>query len=200
MKTIRQDAWTPEDDAKLAEIILRHIREGSTQLAAFEEGAQALKRTPAACGYRWNACVRKQFLAAIDFAKLERREHRDERLRHPQGNVDEMEEAQAHVLTWNAVLKFLRQYRRDFMALQNRVKQLERDVDSARMEVEKLRKDKSDLLQRLHDVSDEYQMINEDYKALLEIVDRARKRQLSDLRPITEVTVHISSDNQEEES
>lgn len=89
MKTIRQDAWTPEDDAELAEIILRHIREGSTQLAAFEEGAQALKRTSAACGYRWNACVRKQFLAAIDFAKLERREHRDERLRHPLQQADE---------------------------------------------------------------------------------------------------------------
>ncbi len=197
MKTIRQDAWTPEDDAVLAEIILRHIREGSTQLAAFEEGAEILKRTSAACGYRWNACVRKQFLAAIDFAKLERREHRDERLRHPQGTVGEVGELQTHALTWNEVLKFLRQYRRDFMSLQNRVKQLERDVDAARLEVDKLRKDKVDLSQQLHELSGEYQMINEDYKALLEIVDRARKRQLGDSRFSNDTSLHITGGKDE---
>lgn len=37
MTAVRQDAWSAEDDLILAEITLRHIREGSTQLAAFEE-------------------------------------------------------------------------------------------------------------------------------------------------------------------
>lgn len=78
------------------------------------------------------------------------------------------------------------------MSLQTRVKQLERDVDTARQEVDKLRKDKVDLLQRLHDLSTEYQMINEDYKALLEIVDRARKRQLGEARAVHDVAVHIT--------
>lgn len=37
MTAVRQDAWSTEDDLILAEVTLRHIREGSTQLAAFEE-------------------------------------------------------------------------------------------------------------------------------------------------------------------
>lgn len=37
MTAVRQDAWSAEDDLILAEVTLRHIREGSTQLAAFEE-------------------------------------------------------------------------------------------------------------------------------------------------------------------
>ena len=50
----RQDAWTQDEDLILAEIVLRHIREGSTQLIAFEEVGKKLVRTPAACGFRWN--------------------------------------------------------------------------------------------------------------------------------------------------
>lgn len=37
MTAVRQDAWSPDDDLILAEVTLRHIREGSTQLSAFEE-------------------------------------------------------------------------------------------------------------------------------------------------------------------
>ncbi len=180
MKTMRQDAWTAEDDAKLADIILRHIREGSTQLAAFEEGAQTLTRTAAACGYRWNACVRKQFLEAIDFAKLERKEYREEQLKQQQPEQDSVTDSAPTMVTWNAVMRFLRQYRRDFTALQARVKQLERDTESARSEVDKLRRDKGELLAQLRRLSDEHLVISEDYRSLLSIVDRARRRQLLD--------------------
>ncbi|GAE94123.1 prespore specific transcriptional activator RsfA [Gracilibacillus boraciitolerans JCM 21714] len=37
MAKVRQDAWSHEDDLLLAETVLRHIREGSTQLKAFDE-------------------------------------------------------------------------------------------------------------------------------------------------------------------
>ncbi|MBB6455016.1 RsfA family transcription factor [Salirhabdus euzebyi] len=69
----RQDAWTDEEDVLLAEIVLRFIREGKTQLEAFEEVAKQLSRTPAACGFRWNATVRKQYDKAIQMAKEARR-------------------------------------------------------------------------------------------------------------------------------
>ena len=45
---VRQDAWTDEDDLLLAETVLRHVREGSTQLNAFEEVGDQLNRTSAA--------------------------------------------------------------------------------------------------------------------------------------------------------
>lgn len=69
MTSSRQDAWTHDEDLLLAEIVLRHIREGGTQLAAFEEVGKKLTRTSAACGFRWNSFVRKQYKTGIDLAK-----------------------------------------------------------------------------------------------------------------------------------
>lgn len=73
MKT-RQDAWTEQNDLLLAETVLRHVREGSTQLNAFEEVGDRLNRTSAACGFRWNAVVRQQYEKALDLAKKQRKQ------------------------------------------------------------------------------------------------------------------------------
>ena len=69
MNTTRQDAWSKDEDIMLAETVLRYIREGKTQLEAFKEVAKELSRTSAACGFRWNATIRKQYHNAIQFAK-----------------------------------------------------------------------------------------------------------------------------------
>ena len=68
----RQDAWTEDDDLLLAEVTLRHVREGGTQLSAFEEVGRKLNRTAAACGFRWNSLVRKKYEAAIRIAKAQK--------------------------------------------------------------------------------------------------------------------------------
>lgn len=70
---VRQDAWTEEDDLLLAETVLRHVREGSTQLNAFEEVGDKLNRTSAACGFRWNAVVRHNYDKALSLAKKQRK-------------------------------------------------------------------------------------------------------------------------------
>lgn len=74
MNATRQDAWTDDEDVILAETVLRHIREGKTQLEAFKEIAKQLSRTSAACGFRWNATIRKHYQDAIHFAKEERKQ------------------------------------------------------------------------------------------------------------------------------
>ncbi len=71
---VRQDAWTDENDLLLAETVLRHVREGSTQLNAFEEVGDKLDRTSAACGFRWNAVVRHQYEKALQLAKKQRKQ------------------------------------------------------------------------------------------------------------------------------
>ncbi len=71
---VRQDAWSHEDDLLLAETVLRYIRDGGTQLAAFEDVGDALNRTSAACGFRWNAEVRKKYEPAVAIAKKQRKE------------------------------------------------------------------------------------------------------------------------------
>ncbi|MDC3412820.1 RsfA family transcriptional regulator [Aquibacillus sp. 3ASR75-11] len=74
MNHTRQDAWTEDEDILLAETVLRHIREGKTQLEAFKEVAKKLSRTSAACGFRWNATIRKQYQKAVQLAKQERKQ------------------------------------------------------------------------------------------------------------------------------
>ncbi|MBP3041511.1 RsfA family transcriptional regulator [Bacillaceae bacterium Marseille-Q3522] len=74
MMKVRQDAWTEENDLLLAETVLRHVREGSTQLNAFEEVGDKLNRTSAACGFRWNAVVRHQYEKALSLAKKQRKQ------------------------------------------------------------------------------------------------------------------------------
>ncbi|MEK4762046.1 RsfA family transcriptional regulator [Viridibacillus sp. FSL E2-0187] len=74
MVKVRQDAWLKENDELLAEAVIRHVKEGSTQLNAFEEAGDALNRTAAACGFRWNAVVRKIYENELAGAKKERKE------------------------------------------------------------------------------------------------------------------------------
>ncbi|WP_174613149.1 RsfA family transcriptional regulator [Virgibacillus ihumii] len=74
MNATRQDAWTKDEDIILAETVLRHISEGRTQLEAFKEVGKELSRTSAACGFRWNASIRKQYQDAIENAKEERKQ------------------------------------------------------------------------------------------------------------------------------
>lgn len=73
MQGNRQDAWTQEEDLFLAETVLRHIRDGKTQLEAFKEVGRELSRTSAACGFRWNATLRNQYEEAIQHARDKRK-------------------------------------------------------------------------------------------------------------------------------
>lgn len=90
MNATRQDAWSQDEDVLLAEIVLRHIREGKTQLEAFEEVAKRLSRTSAACGFRWNATVRKQYKKAIQMAKEERKTSVPEPLKQASGQYPQL--------------------------------------------------------------------------------------------------------------
>lgn len=91
MNKTRQDAWTKNEDIILAEIILRYIREGKTQLEAFKEAAERLSRTAAACGFRWNATLRRQYNDAIISAKNQRKQFNQEKeIKHTKENEKEM--------------------------------------------------------------------------------------------------------------
>ncbi|NOU86244.1 RsfA family transcriptional regulator [Paenibacillus sp. LMG 31460] len=68
----REDSWNDEHDLLLAEVVLSHIRSGSTQLSAFEEAAAKINRTAAACGFRWNKDIRKKYENEIHSAKQNR--------------------------------------------------------------------------------------------------------------------------------
>lgn len=175
MKALRQDAWTEEDDRVLADIILRHIRDGSTQLAAFEECAEKLGRTAAACGYRWNACVRKIYKAGIEIAKAQRKQIKAQqtrvynRISQPEKDPEQTE------ITWAEVIRFLKGYKQEHSTLLNQIRQLERDIEIRDKKLEDLRRSNETLEDQYHRVNEEYETMKEDYKTLVKIMERARK-------------------------
>ena len=173
MTITRQDAWTQDEDILLAEVVLRHIREGGTQLSAFEEVGKALSRTAAACGFRWNSFVRKQYQSGIELAKKQRKELRKKIGIHSAnlpGSVKTVSGNNAENLTLDDVIQYLEKLKevpvqKDFI---DEKKKLAKEINELKQEVEKLRSENQSLKKRL-------ELTEEDYKALIEIMERARK-------------------------
>ncbi|MFD2612787.1 RsfA family transcriptional regulator [Paenibacillus gansuensis] len=193
MSAIRQDAWSAEDDLMLADITLRHIREGSTQLAAFEEVGERIGRTSAACGFRWNSCVRKKYEAAIQIAKAQRQKKSYVKKQQSSPSLQEAqvssvslesyedtssyrtESVSEESLSIDAVIRFLRQSKSTFQEMSRQIKQLERELRDREEELERIRRENSKLSKEVSEVQTDYRVVNDDYKALIQIMDRARK-------------------------
>lgn len=173
MTANRQDAWSHEDDLLLAETVLRHIREGSTQLAAFEEVAEALTRTSAACGFRWNSTIRKKYEAEVGLAKkkrtaIKREKSKAQVVREPTAQTaqpikEEPIPTQATVpdeINVDDVIEFL---------------QLLKEKQEQPNETALLKEENESLREKLNQIENEKNVITQDYRALLEIMERARK-------------------------
>lgn len=188
MVASRQDAWTDDDDLVLAEVTLRHIREGGTQLAAFEEVGQRLGRTAAACGFRWNSAVRKRYDAAIVIAKGQRQQLKKsgrvsasvrtefateapEMVQAPTVATATMapeepvgSEAETEL---DAAIRVLTQQKE----VARRYKHMEQQMMEQELLVQRLQEENQRLRKELENV----QGVNDDYKALVQIMERARK-------------------------
>jgi len=189
MTAIRQDAWSDEDDLILAEVTLRHIREGSTQLTAFEEVGEKIGRTAAACGFRWNSFVRKKYEAAIQIAKAQRQK-RNQQKKHSAfaaavsantAVLDHSDHAKTHdsfseeSISIDAVIRFLRQWKGTYQEMSRHIRHLEKELSEKQDELERLRGENDVLNKQVNEVETDYRVVNDDYKALIQIMDRARK-------------------------
>ncbi|MEH7252963.1 RsfA family transcriptional regulator [Neobacillus niacini] len=179
MSPTRQDAWSQDEDLLLAEVVLRHIREGGTQLQAFEEVGKQLSRTSAACGFRWNSFVRKQYKSGIDLAKKQRKEMKKQTI--PQemdySQVEASEEtssvvsAKSEGVTFQAVLHFLENLHKQATAASSIEEAKEKSIQKLK-DLEK----KSYLLAAENErLIKNLKAIEEDYRSLIEIMERARK-------------------------
>jgi prespore-specific regulator len=189
MTAVRQDAWSPDDDLILAEVTLRHIRDGSTQLAAFEEVGERIGRTSAACGFRWNSCVRKRYEEAIQMSKQQRqkRNYLKKQTVAPMSQisavaVNELEETgfkadigSEEALTVEAVIRFLRQWRNTYQDLSRQIKSLDKELKEKDEEMFELRVENERLSREVNNVQTDYRAVNDDYKTLIQIMDRARR-------------------------
>jgi len=189
MSAIRQDAWSEEDDLILAEVTLRHIREGSTQLSAFEEVGERIGRTAAACGFRWNSCVRKKYEAAIQIAKAQRQK-RNQMKKHASvlpglatvstvelevGVPRSSEMAAEDTISIDAVIRYLRHWKNAYQDMTRQSRHMEKELQDTQEELDRLRQENERLSKQVNEVETDYRVVNDDYKALIQIMDRARK-------------------------
>lgn len=171
---VRQDAWSHEDDLLLAETVLRHIREGSTQLVAFEEVGDKLNRTSAAVGFRWNAIVRNKYVEAIELAKRQRKElKRSQAMKEPkQTTTTQTETVQTNQqFDLQSVINYLQDLKKSSfqsLQLQTKTERLQEENEGLKRENERLEKS-------YHALNEKYSLIQEDYQSLIEIMERARK-------------------------
>lgn len=174
LRTMRQDAWTTEDDAILAEVVLNHIRDGSTQLAGFNEASRRLGRTAAACGFRWNACVRKQHRNEIEAAKEDRKERKSAKVQ-AQLEGGDYDHPTATLMTWAQVLRFLRQEKSTAQQWASRWRAAERQAVQWRDKFEQVDRTYQDLCAEHARLEKNYATVVQDYRALVKIMERARK-------------------------
>ncbi|MBM7692376.1 Mg2+ and Co2+ transporter CorA [Peribacillus deserti] len=184
MSIARQDAWSQDEDLLLAEVVLRHIREGSTQLKAFEEVGKKLSRTSAACGFRWNSFVRKQYKSGIELAKKQRKQSKKKHFEapvHEQANdtpVKSVQDKSASaneresepLINLNDVIQFLVDYDQSFQG-----KSKEQENEELKQELEQLKKEHEHVLQFNRQLQEKLTTVEDDYRALIQIMERARK-------------------------
>jgi prespore-specific regulator len=187
MTAVRQDAWSPDDDLILAEVTLRHIREGSTQLSAFEEVGQRIARTSAACGFRWNSCVRKRYDEAIGMAKQQRQKRNylkkqgistisgAERLVVEEGDSGKNELLSAESMSLEAIIRYLRQWKGTVQEMSRQIRHLEKELKDKDERLTEYREINERLSKEVNEVQTDYRVVNDDYKALIRIMDRARR-------------------------
>jgi hypothetical protein len=165
----------------LAEVVLRHIREGGTQLQAFEEVGKQLSRTSAACGFRWNSFVRKQYKTGIELAKKQRKEIKKHTVQTEDVDVlkmaslDETElassEKQDGAISFQSVIQFLEQLYKKAESTNS----MEEDREKTFEKIKELEKKTFYLAAENEKLSKNLKAIEEDYRSLIEIMERARK-------------------------
>ncbi|WP_042424351.1 RsfA family transcriptional regulator [Geomicrobium sp. JCM 19039] len=170
MTKVRQDAWSHEDDVLLADTVIHHIKNGSTQLKAFEEVGDQLNRTAAACGFRWNAVVRDRYETKISEAKRERKafQRNDAAqavqktfgVKHPQRSIEKP--VHTDDLNMERVVQFLSHY----------VHQETIDADT-KTNVEQVQLENEQLKSRL-------EKLEKEHESLLTIINRARNMMFVD--------------------
>ncbi|MBD8070059.1 RsfA family transcriptional regulator [Bacillus sp. PS06] len=198
----RQDAWTEENDLLLAETVLRHVREGSTQLNAFDEVGDVLNRTSAACGFRWNAVVRHNYEKALQLAKKQRKQRQRALGQHqpvkkkllytpPVPTIESLEapvefstietpsavtpKVTAPVTNEMVTIEHVISYLESMKNRTGSVSGLQKENERLKMENRELKDVNKELEAKVAKLEQQSQNIQEDYETLMKIMNRARK-------------------------
>ncbi|MED2737866.1 hypothetical protein [Bacillus toyonensis] len=140
---VKSRNWTDEQDSLLKEVVLEAMRNGTTQLEAFEIVAEQTNRTPGSVGFRWNNTVRKTASKEIEIIKRGQKRNTNQKHnnknKHKTHNDDtptkqpSIEELAAAMLTYQDVINFLlskQDNEKDYKALSDKHKLLQDKYDT----------------------------------------------------------------------
>ena len=182
MSPTRQDAWSQDEDLLLAEVVLRHIREGGTQLQAFEEVGRHLSRTAAACGFRWNSYVRKQYKSGIELAKKQRKELKKHSANPTEAGqsqgaepVSDFSKEEFTEAAWQLGFDEVLQYLQNLYQKAEASAAVLSDQEQSQEKIKEFEKKIADLTAENERLEKEFQALQADYRSLIEIMERARK-------------------------
>jgi RsfA family transcription factor len=153
--------WTKEEDRLLVDTVLRRIREGGSQLDAFAEVGKKLGRTPGACGFRWNAVLRRKETAAFQEAK---RQRVAKQLKKRQS---------AEPFHFRDILSFLQKHEEEWKRTRLRVEELERKRKEQEQELARLMAERERLVQPVFG-GDSMNRLLEKYQQLLKMMQVLR--------------------------
>ena len=83
--------------------------------------------------------------------------------------------ASEETLSIDAVIRFLRQWKGGLQESSRQYKLLEKNLREKEEELSRLRSENQRLLKEVSEVKTDYHVVNDDYKALIQIMDRARR-------------------------
>ncbi|MGM0523664.1 MAG: RsfA family transcriptional regulator [Bacillota bacterium] len=163
MTKLRQDAWSHEEDILLKDTVLKYIESGQTQLEAFDLVAHELRRTPDACGFRWNKELRGRYQAEIREAK---------NLRHLSLQKRRQNKTSVKSKSTKAVPKEIHTL---FARLEHYTDKQQGIIRDQTKEIEQLKLDNKKLEQTVHQLETKLTSVEEDYHTFISIMERARK-------------------------
>jgi prespore-specific regulator len=169
----RSDAWNDHEDYSLAQTVLTYIRQGNSQLDAFDRIAEKLGRTSAACGFRWNNTVRKDYKSEIEQAKHEKRTKRGYSKVNTASISFFKNNSEDQTLDYNSISKLLLTYKKQYATMRHSIKTLSNKIETSRSEIIQLQNEREGLLATLSQRSQLKVTVTDDYQALLAIIKRA---------------------------
>lgn len=173
MRKDERFTWTPDDDIKLVETILRHVRKGGSAIDGCREYSESTngERSVDASKFRFHTRLKDQYAKAYDIAKNEGRKVRkekrkyvtqDERLENILCDVIGGEEKEERKVELEDILVLLKRY----MKQGNEQKVDSEEVAKLRRENEKLTKTVKDLRESNLKITKTFNEIEHDYKEI----------------------------------
>lgn len=92
-----------------------------------------------------------------------------------QQSYEKIETAAEEAITIDAVIRFLRSWKTTYQDLTRHIKALEKELKEKDEELFELRVDNERLSKEVNNVQIDYRTVNDDYKTLIQIMDRARR-------------------------